>query len=157
MNNYYGSFGYNNMPNPNIPFNNSFNPYTQNYQNQQANNQQPLTNTNKIFVASVDDVKNRPLPFNSDFMFLDNDKPILYQKIVDSKGQFEIKTFDITPHIDEQKTKDESVINPANYVLKSDFEALQGEIRSLKDKFTKMSIQSQIDSMKKGENSNGTK
>ena len=52
-----------------------------------------MTNTNKIYVNGEDDARNRWLPPNSDYIFLDNDKAIIYQKIVDSKGQFEIKAF----------------------------------------------------------------
>ena len=62
--------------------------------------QAPSMNTNKIFVNGIDDVRSRIVPPNSDFMFLDNDKPLIYQKIVDAKGQFEVKVFDIVPHKD---------------------------------------------------------
>ena len=123
MFNNYQPYGFNPMQNINQPYANQFNPYMQ-----QAQQNQPQTNTstNKIFVASIDDVKNRQLPFNSDFIFLDNEKPILYQKTVDSKGQFEIKEFSITPlEIKE---------NPDKYVLKSDFERLESELKELQNK-----------------------
>lgn len=156
MFNNYQPFGFNNMPNMNQPF--GFNPYMQpntNIQQSQMQQQpqQPTmaTNTNKIFVSSIEDVKNRQLPFNSDFIFLDNDKPILYQKTIDSKGQFEVKAFDITPHNDLQDTKEVSSINLSDYVLKTDLKALQEEIKGLKEKVTRISVQNQMETMKKGE------
>lgn len=124
-------YGYN----PNQPY--GFNPYMQ--QNMQQSSQQPTqqstmpTNTNKIFVSSINDVKNRQLPFNSDFIFLDNDKPILYQKIVSSTGQYEVKTFDITPHNDLQDTKEVSSVDLSNYISKSEFEALNQKLQDLEN------------------------
>lgn len=108
------------------PYGNQFNPYMQ--QQNQSNQTQPAmaTNTNKIFVASIEDVRNRALPFNSDFIFLDNEKPILYQKTVDSKGQFEVKEFSISP----LEVKD----NTEKYVLKSDFERLESQLKDLQNK-----------------------
>lgn len=156
-------------------FNSYMNPYAYGYQNPSAYNsmysqyqqpqqqtqqaQQPqvqpqpqsATNTNKIYVSGIDDVKGRFLTPNSDVLFIDNDKPLLYQKVVDSKGQFEIKVFDITPHIDSQEEKKDDSINLSNYVLKADLEPLQAEIKALNDKISKINLQKQIDNIKKDE------
>lgn len=121
------------------PFSPYFNYYNQS--NFQPQNQQPIaTNTNKIFVSSIDDVKKRDLPFNSDFLFLDNEKPLLYQKIVDSKGQFEVKTFDIVPHNDTEQQKDSGSIDLSAYVLKSDFEALESKIKGIEEQLPKTGV-----------------
>lgn len=132
-----------------------YNPFPQ--QNGSQQNQQPqsnpqptsVTNTNKIYVSGIDDVKGRFLSPNSDVLFIDNDKPLLYQKVVDSKGQFEIKVFDICPHIEQKEEVKDNSIDLSAYVLKSDLEPLQAEIKGLNDKITKMSIQKQIDSIKR--------
>lgn len=127
--------------NYNMPF--GYNPYNYNQptyptyipQNQIQNNNNTnvsQTNTNKIFVNGIDDVKSRQLPVNSDYMFLDNDKPIIYQKVVDGKGQFEVKTFDIIPHKKDEK------INNDEFVLKSDFDKLYDEFSQLKNKIEKI-------------------
>lgn len=121
-------------------------PQTQTQPQQTMNN---ATNTNKIFVAGIDDVKSRNIPVNSDFIFLDNDKPLLYQKSVDSKGQFEVKTFEIKEILPQDKPKEESSVNLSNYVTLSEFEAIKGQINELKDKLNKVSIQSQLDNMSK--------
>lgn len=123
-------------------------PQAQSQQQSSAQQQSAMTtNTNKIFVAGLDDVKNRNLPFNSDVIFLDNDKPILYQKTVDSKGQFEVKAFDITPHNNIEDTKETGKVDLSNYVPRSDFEALQGRIKGLEDKLSKLSLQAEVNSL----------
>lgn len=116
-------------------------------QNQTQNQQSSATNTNKIFVSSLDDVKSKSLPANSDFIFLDNDKPILYQKTVDSKGQFEVKAFEIHEIKPQEKQKEDNSINLSNYVTLTEFEALKGQIDELKNKITKMSVQSELNTL----------
>ena len=97
-------------------------------QNQQIPSQ---TNTNKIFVSGMDDVRNRFIPPNSDFIFLDNDKPIIYQKVVDGKGQFEVKAFAITPYSAQETAPSTDM---SNYVTVGEFNALKDEIKSLQEK-----------------------
>ena len=50
----------------------------------------PQMNTNKIYVTGIEDARNRTLAPNSDYIFLDNDKPLLYRKTVDATGKMEI-------------------------------------------------------------------
>ena len=114
--------------------------YTQTNQQNSAVNPAPTapsTNTNKIFVNGMADVRSRILPPNSDYAFLDNDKPLLYQKIVDSKGQFEVKVFDIIPH-KEDTTPTAPSVDLSKYVLKTDFDKLTTEIADLKAQLTKL-------------------
>ena len=42
--------------------------------------QQAQSNTNKLYVNGIEDVRLRNLPNNSDYIFLDNDKPLIYRK-----------------------------------------------------------------------------
>lgn len=94
-------------------------------------------NTNKIFVNGLEDARNRYVPAGGSAMFLDNDKPLLYDKTVDSKGQFEVKIFDISEHKDHSDLKPDSSIDLSRYVLKSDLEPLESEIRHIKDMMNK--------------------
>ena len=131
------------------PYYNSFPQQQQGTQPQPNPQPQTATNTNKIYVTGTDDVKRYFLSPNSDMLFIDNDKPLLYQKVVDSKGQFEIKVFDICPHVEQEEAKTGETINLSNYVLKSDLEPLQAEIKALNDKISKIDVQKQIDSIKR--------
>lgn len=89
-------------------------------------------NTNKLYVNGVDDVRNRLLPPNSNFIFLDNDKPLLYQKIVDGTGQFEVKTFSIVPFMPQEEKSDP--IDLSEYAKNSDLDEIKSEIKTIKDK-----------------------
>ena len=119
--NFFGN--YNPPITPQYNYTPQYAPYTQTPQPATS------TSTNKIFVNGIEDVRNRRLAPDSDYMFLDNDRPLLYQKTVDNKGQFEVKVFDIVPHKEEAITN----ANP-DYVLRSDFEKLSLELAELKNK-----------------------
>lgn len=92
------------------------------------------TNTNKIYVSGIEDVRQRQLPNGSDVIFLDNDKPILYQKIVDGKGQFEVKAFNITPYSPVEAEKQGGAIDLSNYVKTTDLEPIKAELEDIKNK-----------------------
>ena len=150
MYNPYQPYNYGGTYIPNYNYQNpyqQFNPNLTQQQTQPQNQQSSATNTNKIFVSSIDDVKSKSLPANSDFIFLDNDKPILYQKTVDSKGQFEVKAFEIHEIKPQEKAKEDNSINLSNYVTLTEFEVLKGQIDELKNKITKMSVQNQLNSL----------
>ena len=150
MYNPYQPYNYGGTYIPNYNFQNPYQQFNPNLTQQQTQPQQTMnnaTNTNKIFVAGIDDVKSRNIPFNSDFIFLDNDKPYLYQKTVDSKGQFEVKAFEINEIKAQDRQKQPDTINLSNYVTLTEFEALKGQIDELKNKITKMSVQNQLNSL----------
>lgn len=150
MYNPYQPYNYGGTYIPNYNYQNPYQQFNQNLTQQQTQPQQTMnnaTNTNKIFVAGIDDVKSRNIPFNSDFIFLDNDKPILYQKTVDGKGQFEVKAFEIREIQPQERQKEDNSINLSNYVTLTEFEALKGQIDELKNKITKMSVQSELSSL----------
>lgn len=119
-------------------YGNQYNPYQQQNSYYYPQTQpQANTNTNKIYVSGIDDVRNRFLAPNSDYIFLDNDKPVLYQKVVDSKGQFEVKEFEITQKSPELDTKNENTNKLSSFVKKSEFDALKLEFQALKTKFAR--------------------
>ena len=89
-------------------------------------------NTNKLYTTGIEDVRARQLPPNSDFIFLDNDKPIIYRKTTDATGKMDIQVFEIVPFQPKQPTP-EQPIDPNQFVLKTDFEALKNEIEQLRE------------------------
>ena len=124
----YDNYGYGTMPanfNYNVPNYNAPKP----------------ANTNKIYVSSIEEVKSKPLPAGSDYIFLDNDKPILYQKIVSPNGQFEVKTFSISPYSPTEGEKTNSTIDLSNYVKTSDLEPIMAEIKELKTKLAPKKVE----------------
>lgn len=110
---------------------NPYSPYGYGYQQQMQPSQ---INTNKIYVSGIDEVRQRQLPNGSDMLFLDNDKPLLYQKIVDGKGQFEVKAFTITPYLPQETTKDTQSIDLSAYAKTTDLEPIKAELQAIKDK-----------------------
>ena len=139
----YDNYNFSGIPQPNQPYGFNTVPYQSQQQRTGQNNQ---TNTNKIYVSGIEDVRARMLPAGSDFIFLDNDKPILYQKIVSPSGQFEVKTFTISPYEPQEATKTENSIDLSSYVKTTDLEPIKAELNELKNKL----------SAKKMEVSNGT-
>lgn len=128
FNNFASPYGYNSMPTATQPYGYPMNPYNN------VGNTTPTTPTlqaytNLIYVSGVEDVKTRAVPAGGTMIFADNDKPLLYKKTVDNKGQYEIETFDILPHKDEPKPTEV----PKDYVPRSEFEALQKKISTLED------------------------
>lgn len=148
------------MPNYNqfVPMGYNYNPYMPNIfpqysypQNQQQNNNfqnsnnsqstpnyqssyNPPMNTNIIYVNGIEDAKNRPLPFNSNYAFWDNDKAIVYRKVVDSMGKMSIEPYDLVPHKDENDSSPETKQNfdTSAFVNRKEYEALKSELEQLK-------------------------
>lgn len=109
--------------------NNNFNANNNNSNNNSNFNNS--INTNKIYVNGIEDARNMKLPFNSDYIFLDNDKALLYRKVVDGTGKMDIQTFEIVPY--SEKAKEETPnFDASMFVPKKDFDALKLEIEKLK-------------------------
>lgn len=131
MVNYPNYFAGNTMPTATQPYGYPFNIA-----------QQPLVqppqavNTNKTYVSGIEDVRLRPLPPNSEFIFLDNEKSILYQKKVDSNGQFEVKAYEITEYNADTAPIAQPQVDLSGYVPRAEFETLQREIKALSDKIS---------------------
>lgn len=97
--------------------------------------QQTMVNTNKIYATSIEDVRSRQLPANSDFIFLDNDKPIIYRKTTDATGKMDIQVFKITPYQEEEKAQ--PVIDTSNFVSIVAFRKLEERFEELKQSLNK--------------------
>lgn len=101
----------------------------------QSGMQQPSVqnmNTNKLYTTGIEDVRARQLPPNSDFIFLDNDKPIIYRKTTDATGKMDIQVFEIKPFQPEQN-KPEPSIDTSQFALKTEIDGLKNEIEQLKE------------------------
>lgn len=124
MYNNYG-FPFNSMPSATQPYG-----YPMPPQMPQTAPQTPPLQTNIIYVNGIDDARNRPLPPNSNYAFMDNDKAILYRKTVDGQGKMSVEAFDIVPHT-------EAPVEQPDYALKSDILMLQKELAKLRMEVTK--------------------
>lgn len=123
----------NNAPFGSYPYQSQTYPSYSSYNNQIYSQQMPQNatmNTNKMYANGIEDVRSRQLPANSDFLFLDNDKPILYQKITDATGKMKIERFKITPYDEEEKA---SGFDASKFVSISDFEKLREQFEELKE------------------------
>ena len=92
--------------------------------------QQPA-NTNKIYVNGIEDARCRQLPAGSDFIFLDNDKPLIYRKTTDATGKMDVQVFKIIPYQEEEKSQPE--IDTSKFTPIDRFEALEKQFRELKE------------------------
>ena len=119
---------------PYAPQNGNFAPQTQPQQQQPAQ-----MNTNKIYVTGIEDAKTRQLPANSDYIFLDNDKPLLYRKTVDATGKMEIKTFKISEYT-ETEAEAAPAVDMSQYVSVKDFNSEINRIKKTIDGLLKREV-----------------
>ena len=110
--------------------------------------QQP-TNTNKIFVNGIEDVKGRYLPPNSNVLFLDNEKPVIYEKIVDGTGRYDVKVYEFKEKQDENGQKVQDSTNLSNYVKTTDLDPIKSKIQDIETKLSKMTAQPKTIDVKK--------
>ena len=123
-----------------------------NYTPQTPTQQQPAQmNTNKIYVTGIDDARARQLPPNSDFIFLDNDKPLLYRKTVDATGKMEIKAFKISEYTEtEAAPASAPAVDMSQFVSVEEFKTVQTEMGRIK-----RTIDGLLKKEKKGGEENG--
>ena len=122
--------------------------YTPTAQPQQQTSQM---NTNKIYVTGIDDARARQLPPNSDFIFLDNDKPLLYRKTVDATGKMEIKAFKISEYTEtEAAPASAPAVDMSQFVSVEEFKTVQTEMGRIK-----RTIDGLLKKEKKGGEENG--
>lgn len=112
---------------PYAPQNGNYTPQAQPQQQQSAQ-----MNTNKIYVTGIDDAKARQLPPNSDFIFLDNDKPLLYRKTVDATGKMEIKAFKISEYTETEAPAPAPAVDMSQFVSVEEFKTVQTEMGRIK-------------------------
>lgn len=134
---------------PFAPQNGNYTPQTP---SQPQSQQQPAQmNTNKIYVTGIDDARARQLPPNSDFIFLDNDKPLLYRKTVDATGKMEIKAFKISEYTEtEAATASAPAVDMSQFVSVEEFKTVQTEMGRIK-----RTIDGLLKKEKKGGEENG--
>ena len=134
---------------PFAPQNGNYTPTAQ--PQQQQPQQPPQMNTNKIYVTGIDDARARQLPPNSDFIFLDNDKPLLYRKTVDATGKMEIKAFKISEYTEtEAAPASAPAVDMSQFVSVEEFKGVQAEMGRIKK-----TIDSILKKEKKGAEDNG--
>lgn len=114
--------------------------------------QQPAQmNTNKIYVTGIDDARARQLPPNSDYIFLDNDKPLLYRKTVDATGKMEIKAFKISEYTETEAAPAAApAVDLSQFVSVEEFKGVQAEMGRIK-----RTIDGLLKKEKKGGEENG--
>ena len=140
--------GFSPMPNT-YPTQPQFTPQTPNYAPQTQSAQQ--MNTNKIYVTGIEDAKTRQLPANSDYIFLDNDKPLLYRKTVDATGKMEIKTFKISEYTETDAAPASApAVDMSQFVSVEEFKTVQTEMGRIK-----RTIDGLLKKEKKGGEENG--
>lgn len=146
----FQNYQMNTIPTATQPYGYPFNPYYNNFQSQQQPQSTQAMNTNKIFVSGIDEVRTKMLPPNSEMVYLDNDNALLYEKIVDAKGQFEVKTYELSEKTAQNSPKQPVSMDLSGYVKIADFEAIKAELKSLKETVLKNSVTAEIESIKKG-------
>ena len=111
----------------------------------------PQMNTNKIYVTGIEDARARQLPPNSDFIFLDNDKPLLYRKTVDATGKMEIKAFKISEYTETEAAPASAPdVDMSQFVSVEEFKTVQTEMGRIK-----RTIDGLLKKEKKGGEENG--
>ena len=99
--------------------NNTSNPYFgqgQSYYN-------PYMTTNIIYVNGIEDAKSRPVNPGCELLMADNEKPLMYKKIVDTTGHFEMKIYDVAIHKEEEA-------KPVEYVSREEFEEVIAKLKA---------------------------
>lgn len=99
-------------------------------QNAQMPPSQQTVNTNKLYANGIEDVRFRQLPVNSDYIFLDNDKPFVYRKTTDATGKTDIQMFKIIPYQEEDRQPE---IDASKFVPVERFEELEKQFKELKE------------------------
>lgn len=128
-----------------------FAPQNGNYAPQTPTQQQPAQmNTNKIYVTGIEDARARQLPPNSDFIFLDNDNPLLYRKTVDATGKMEIKAFKISEYTETEAPAPAQAVDLSQFVSVEEFKGVQEEMGRIK-----RTIDGLLKKEKKGGEENG--
>ena len=82
------------------------------------------------------------MPPNSDIIFIDNDKDIIYEKIVDATGKHEIKMFKVSEYTAPNDKKDNASIDLSNYVKKDELEQFTSEFKQYSN--TVFNVQNEI-------------
>lgn len=131
--------GFSPMPNT-YPAQPQFAPQNGNYVPQTQPQPTQQMNTNKIYVTGIEDAKTRQLPANSDYIFLDNDKPLLYRKTVDATGKMEVKAFKISEYTETEAAPPAPPVDMSQYVSVKDFNSEINRIKKTIDGLLKREV-----------------
>lgn len=118
----------------------NYTPYYGNTMQQATQPQMQQANTNEVFVNGYEEVRSYRLPPNSNYIFLDNDKALLYEKIVDSKGQFEVKVYEIKEKTNHKAEQERSSVDLSGFVKQGEFEAFKTEIKAQLDRMASVEV-----------------
>lgn len=134
---------------PFVPQNGNYAPQTP---TQPQVTQQPAQmNTNKIYVTGIEGARTMQFPPNSDYILLDNDKPLLYRKTVDATGKMEIKAFKISEYTEtEAAPASAPAVDMSQFVSVEEFKTVQTEMGRIK-----RTIDGLLKKEKKGGEENG--
>lgn len=114
---------------PFVPQNGNYAPQTPTQP--QASQQPAQMNTNKIYVTGIEGARTMQFPPNSDYILLDNDKPLLYRKTVDATGKMEIKPFKISEYT-ETEAAPAPAVDMTQFVSVEQFKDVQTEMNRIK-------------------------
>lgn len=129
----------------------------QNYYNAQQIPQpqpQPLPippKTNKVFVTSLIDALSRTPEPNTEFVYLDQDNPFMYQVTIDMQGRKSYKTFEIK-EVTEQNQAQASALNIdlTAYATKDDLKALENKIVTMASSLVTPTAKAKVKTEKAG-------
>ena len=87
--------------------------------------------TNKVFVMNKEAAGNAMAEFHSDYVYFDQDEPLLYNVVTDMQGKKTITTYRIEPYepVNEPTTP---AIDTSMFVTQEQFKALQDQLDALK-------------------------
>lgn len=114
-------------------YNNPYGPYGMPYGNFQQQPQPQMTQqpkTNKILVTGLSDALNRLADPNSVMIYIDQDKPFIYQIKTDIYGKKEYETFSLQSYTTPDNPQ-EPKADLSNYVTKQEFQAVLAKIEAL--------------------------
>lgn len=88
--------------------------------------------TNKVFVMNKEAAGNAMAEFHSDYVYFDQDEPLLYNVVTDMQGKKTITTYRIEPYepVNEPTT---TAIDTSMFVTQEQFKALQEQLDALKN------------------------
>lgn len=113
--------------------NNGYNPQqAQGYYNSQPQSPSAIPiippKTNKILVTSLIDALNRTPEPNTEFLYIDQDNPFIYQVTIDMQGRKSYKTFEITEVTEQSAQKLSPELDMSVYATKEDLKALEDRL-----------------------------
>lgn len=98
---------------------------------------QPQFKTNKIFVENLDDAMARQAEPNSQMIYIDKYKPLIYDIYTDNQYNKHPNTIQIGSS-EGAGSPQTAKTDKVEYVTRQEFEAIQGQIVALNDRFESM-------------------